>query len=86
MPHHEEKICPRCQARFECKVGSINLCQCQTVQLNDDERAYIQAQFDDCFCANCLLALKKEYNQRKFEGKFNRVYALYNLKSPLKKS
>jgi hypothetical protein len=86
MPRHEEKICPRCQARFECKVGSINLCQCQTVQLNDDERAYIQAQFDDCLCANCLLALKKEYNQRKFEGKFNRVYALYNLKSPLKKS
>ena len=67
-------------------MGSINLCQCQTVQLNDDERAYIQAQFDDCLCANCLLELKKEYNQRKFEGKFNRVYALYNLKSPLKKS
>ncbi len=82
MPHHEEKICPRCQARFECKVGSINLCQCQTVRLTDEERAYIQSRFDDCLCANCLLELKREYNQRQFEEKVARVYALYNLKPP----
>jgi hypothetical protein len=83
MPHHEEQICPRCHARFECKVGSINLCQCQTVSLNTAEADYVRKQFDDCLCANCLLEIKKEYKQQQFEEKINRLYALYNLKSPI---
>jgi hypothetical protein len=84
MCSHEEKICPRCQARFECKLGSINLCQCTTVTLNDAERNYIRAQFDDCLCASCLLALKKEYKQKQLEEKINRAYVFFNLKSPFK--
>jgi len=73
MPQHEEKICPRCQAQFECKVGSINLCQCQTVSLNTAETDYIQNQFEDCLCANCLFELKKEYKQHEHEETINRV-------------
>ena len=34
---HEHMACPRCQRSFECRVGSINLCQCQAVQLTDEE-------------------------------------------------
>jgi hypothetical protein len=84
MCSHEEKICPRCQARFECKLGSMNLCQCTSVTLNDAERDYIRAQFDDCLCASCLLVLKKEYKQKQFEEKINRAYMFINLKSPIK--
>jgi hypothetical protein len=85
MPYHEEKLCPRCQTQFECKVGSINLCQCQSVYLTTDEMDYIRKQFDDCLCANCLLELKKEYKQQQFEDKINRAYGYFNIKSPFNK-
>lgn len=62
MPQHEDKYCPRCQTLFECKVGSINLCQCTTVQLTQEERAYLAKAYDDCLCANCMRALKQEFN------------------------
>ena len=62
MPKHEDKYCPRCQTLFECKVGSINLCQCTTVQLTQEERAYLAKMYDDCLCANCMRALKQEFN------------------------
>ncbi|OJJ19914.1 hypothetical protein BKI52_15665 [marine bacterium AO1-C] len=59
MPKHEDKHCPRCQTLFECKVGSINLCQCTTVTLTPEERAYIAKLYDDCLCANCMRALQQ---------------------------
>lgn len=59
---HEEKRCPRCQCSFECKVGSITLCQCATIKLNDEERAYIRGSFHDCLCASCMEALKAAYH------------------------
>lgn len=69
MFKHKEKICPHCQTQFECKLGSINLCQCVTVQLNNQEQSYIQEQFDDCLCASRLLELKQEYKQQQLEAK-----------------
>ena len=41
MPAHEEKNCPRCRRPFECKSGSILLCQCQTVVLDEEQLAWI---------------------------------------------
>jgi hypothetical protein len=84
MPQHEVKVCPRCHAQFECKIGSINLCQCQVVSLNTNEADYIRKQFEDCLCADCLVALKKEYQQQLFEEKINRAYRYFNLKPPFK--
>ncbi len=82
MPHHEEKICPLCQAQFECKVGTINGCQCQTVSLNIAETDHIREQFEDCLCAHCLQALKMEHKQNQFKEKVNRAYIYFNFKSP----
>ena len=62
MPDHENKTCERCNTTFECKAGSITQCQCNTIQLSPDERAYIASKYTDCLCANCLLALKAEIN------------------------
>lgn len=59
MPKHEDKYCPRCQSLFECKVGSINLCQCSAVQLTHEERVYIAKLYDDCLCAQCMQALQQ---------------------------
>ncbi len=58
----EDKLCRRCGASFECKAGSILLCQCAGVRLTDEELAHIQARFESCLCVKCLQALKAEMN------------------------
>ncbi len=60
---HGQVSCPRCQHLFECRVGSINLCSCQTVVLSEAQRQYIDEQFTGCLCTNCLLALRTAYNR-----------------------
>jgi len=61
MRKHEQKRCPRCQALFECKSGSILLCQCQTVYLEPEHLEYVSEQYSDCLCAMCLKAVRTEY-------------------------
>jgi hypothetical protein len=61
---HEHIACPRCQRPFECRVGSINLCQCKTLTLTDDQQDYVSSLYQGCLCADCLLALRTEYDQQ----------------------
>ncbi|WP_091102061.1 cysteine-rich CWC family protein [Paenimyroides marinum] len=77
MAQHEEKYCPRCKTVFECKVGSILLCQCSEVKLNSEERDFINEQFDDCLCANCMKELKAEYHNQKFQNKLKRILGIF---------
>ncbi|NCI45416.1 cysteine-rich CWC family protein [Sediminibacterium soli] len=60
MPTHETKKCPRCARPFECKVGNIAECQCSQVTLSYEQKAYIELQYTDCLCAQCLQALQFE--------------------------
>lgn len=60
---HDQVACPRCGTIYECKMGSINLCQCTTVHLTEEQRQYIGSLFSDCLCANCLVVLQTDYNQ-----------------------
>jgi len=64
---HEIKRCPRCTGEFECKSGSIHLCQCQQISLNSEQLEYIVSRYEDCLCAACLKHLRKEYNQNQFK-------------------
>ena len=73
MAKHEQKQCPRCGTLFECKTGSIERCQCQTVSLDDDQLDYIRSLYDDCLCAECLEALRMECNLRDYD---RRMHAL----------
>ncbi|MDP4265490.1 MAG: cysteine-rich CWC family protein [Bacteroidota bacterium] len=61
MCKHKEKNCPRCHAKFECKVGDIAHCQCYGIQLTVEEEAFVASQYDECLCRNCLLQLKQRY-------------------------
>ena len=65
MIKHEEKVCPHCNQRFECKVGSIMQCQCSGVVLNEAERQYIAALYEDCLCIQCMNLLQAEYRNDK---------------------
>jgi hypothetical protein len=58
---HEQKYCPRCNLQFECKAGSIHLCQCSNIKLSAEEKDFIQQQFEDCLCINCLRQLKETF-------------------------
>jgi Cysteine-rich CWC len=61
MAKHEEKYCTSCNQLFECKVGSISLCQCNQIELNVGAKQYIQQRFDDCICINCLKKINEKY-------------------------
>lgn len=76
MACHETVSCPRCKASFECRVGSILRCQCQQVDLTEDERAYIGEQYSGCLCANCLQELKTSYRQVRFIQHLQRIFTL----------
>ncbi|MEM9897469.1 MAG: cysteine-rich CWC family protein [Bacteroidota bacterium] len=78
MIKHEITPCPRCGKTFECKVGSILLCQCTTVELNQEERDYINEWFDDCLCASCMKDLKAEY--RSIQQKETKTKYIGNVK------
>ena len=61
MPTHEIKSCPRCKQPFECKVGSISLCQCSSITLTVAEQAFIEDKYQDCLCGNCLKDIQNKY-------------------------
>ncbi|WP_455220008.1 cysteine-rich CWC family protein [Kaarinaea lacus] len=69
---HETKNCPRCKKEFECKSGSVLLCQCQTIVLSTQQLDYINAQYDDCLCISCLYALRTEYNLQQHSEKIQK--------------
>ncbi|MDH5764571.1 MAG: cysteine-rich CWC family protein [Gammaproteobacteria bacterium] len=62
MAQHETKFCPRCNKAFECKCGSINLCQCAAANLSEHLRQHLQQQFDDCLCIQCLREYQNDQN------------------------
>ncbi|MGD8484877.1 MAG: cysteine-rich CWC family protein [Thioalkalispiraceae bacterium] len=73
IPKHETKLCPRCSSSFECKSGSILLCQCQTVVLSAEQLEYINLQYEDCLCAKCLLAVRAEFNEQQHVAMLKKI-------------
>ena len=70
---HETKHCCRCDKPFECKSGSILLCQCQTVVLLPEQLEYINFQYEDCLCSKCLLAVRGEFNEMQHVDKMKKI-------------
>jgi len=71
MPAHEHKACPRCHQPFECRVGDIGNCQCNSIVLSVEERAFVETRYSDCLCANCLKDLQNKYILFKEKYLFN---------------
>ena len=74
MPQHEKKQCPRCNNGFECKTGSILLCQCSKIELTAEQLEYCNTQYDDCLCLSCLKELRTEYNTLAHSEKIKNVF------------
>ncbi|MCX8080381.1 MAG: diphthine--ammonia ligase [Bacteroidia bacterium] len=70
---HELKSCPRCAAMFECKVGSVLLCQCSKITLTEDERDFMKKHFTDCLCLSCMKDLRAEFHKDKLNQYINKI-------------
>lgn len=77
MCKHEQTFCPRCHGGFECKAGSISLCQCTTVTLTVEERSFIAAKYTDCLCADCLRDLKNEFHLLQQQERMQKISTLF---------
>ncbi len=78
MIKHELKDGPRCGTEFECKTGSITICQCQTVSLSGEQSDYISNHYDDCLCADCLDTLRSECNLDNFNARMSSILTLHH--------
>ncbi|PKD21656.1 hypothetical protein APR41_01330 [Salegentibacter salinarum] len=74
---HEEKYCPRCKTAFECKVGSIQLCQCADIKLDNEELEYIRDLYENCLCASCMKELKTEFHNRNYQDKLKNILGVF---------
>ncbi len=52
------KKCERCGIEFECKPLQITECQCSNIQLSEKSQRFIQTNYKDCLCKNCLEEIK----------------------------
>lgn len=70
---HETKNCQRCGDGFECKSGSISLCQCQSVLLTPEQLEYVATQYSDCLCHRCLVELRSKFNQSQHQQRIHHL-------------
>ncbi len=68
MSKHEQKHCPRCKLVFECKPSNIMQCQCSTIQLPENVIAFIDKEYNDCLCVECLQHLKQELSIKEYNS------------------
>lgn len=51
------KTCPKCKQIFDCQHDNIINCYCASVVLMPEQRQFIQQNYSDCLCRDCLLAI-----------------------------
>ena len=73
MPQHETKKCTRCSSCFECKTGSILLCQCSQIEMSAEQLEYANTQYQDCLCLSCLEEVRSEYNQLSYDKNMQKL-------------
>lgn len=53
------------------------LCQCSTIRLTHEELEFIQLQYEDCLCAQCMKELKAVYHRQLLQDKMKRILGLF---------
>lgn len=51
------KICKRCNKQFQCSSTKIETCFCTKITIPDNVKKYLQLQFKDCICEQCIIEL-----------------------------
>ncbi len=68
MSEPEIKKCSQCKKEFECNKSNIKQCQCYGIELTAKEKAFIEQNYFDCLCLNCLKKLKKKMDTTNHQG------------------
>jgi len=59
----KQTYCSRCDTPFECRVFDIEHCQCSSVNISDNTKAFLASTQHTCLCKNCLLELNTLVNK-----------------------
>ena len=54
MAERQEKKCARCGGLLQCNAGSIEQCDCSSILLSNETTEWIQQEYNDCLCLDCL--------------------------------
>ena len=54
MKEPMEKKCARCGAELLCYAGTGKGCWCEEYSLSRETLKYLQEQYEDCLCEECL--------------------------------
>lgn len=66
------KICPRCNASFECRHDNLKDCWCVDVSLDEQQLEYIGNNYADCLCHSCLQDIKDSFYTDGINPKFSK--------------
>ncbi|WP_230201882.1 acetyl-CoA carboxylase biotin carboxylase subunit [Bacteroides neonati] len=67
-----KKVCPRCSAIFDCHHDAMASCQCATIHMDALQRAYLQDNFSNCLCHDCLETIQKYFYVHEVNPGFKR--------------
>lgn len=53
------KVCPRCNKTFDCQHSKD--CWCSKYVLSERAKNFLQSQYENCLCEDCLKSIAQEY-------------------------
>lgn len=56
------KKCTICSKVFNCNAAAIADCACNGVTLSPETRLYLEVNYNDCICPDCLRKINAEVN------------------------
>lgn len=68
-----EKLCPRCSSSFSCGSENVPACQCSSASLDSLQRSYLQMNYHECLCLNCLTEVKNYFYACEVNPRFKRI-------------
>jgi hypothetical protein len=53
------RTCESCGDSFECEIG-LKGCWCSKLDLSDEQRTNLAAQYNECLCRKCLESVARK--------------------------
>lgn len=68
-----EKLCPRCNGPFTCGTENVSTCPCSSARLDSLQHSYLQMNYNECLCINCLTEVKNYFYACEVNPRFKRI-------------
>ncbi|MCU4176521.1 cysteine-rich CWC family protein [Carboxylicivirga sp. N1Y90] len=50
----KDKVCPKCQAKFQCYANTDQACWCYSFEVSKETFKLLSDKYKDCLCPSCL--------------------------------